>query len=102
MLDGECVPIGGRSILRFLFDCRFIVQVNLAQVPETAMQRLGAAMHISVTSSKEYNLPLVKITGSNQHALSWNCPSTYLLPGQPLNTGEEWIMAEHARTLTIL
>lgn len=99
---GQYVAVHGRRKLRFLFDCRFVVQVDLDRLPDHLKTRLGAVTHVTLISNGRYSTPRISLTGDKGEHFIWDCPEQYLPPGAPVETQQDWITVEHVRTLMAL
>lgn len=100
--EGQYIAVNGRRRLRFLFDCRFIVQVELDHLSDHLRTKLGAVARITLISNGKYCLPRISLTDDQGKHFIWDCPEEYLLPGGPVETQQDWITVEHVRTLMAL
>lgn len=96
---GTSVDTGSNQMFHFLFDCRFIVRLDLRFLPKAVKERLGQIKHISIASVGKFNLPSILITGHNVEQYYWELLEDPIMPGVLLHTGQHWLSVKFARTL---
>lgn len=101
-LEGQLLATNGRQTLRFLFDCRFVLELDLRYLPHDTKSRLGTITHITLLSNGKYALPCLKLVGVLGEEVIWKCSEEHVLPDSalPLETKHMWITVKPARTLT--
>lgn len=107
--NGASVDVGSDLVFRFLFDCRFVVQIDLRLLPDAMKEMLGDVKHISMASVGKFSLPSVILAGENAKQYYWELPKDPVMPGAVLHhhtaqtaPAQHWITVEFARTLSPL
>lgn len=100
--SGASIDVGSEQVFHFLFDCRFLVHVDLRLLPDAAKKTLGQIKLIAVASAGKFSLPSILLTGENAEQYYWELPEDPVMPGAALHAGQPWVVVEFARTLSSL